>query len=76
VPGLNTGNVLVCPESLPKEVAYGMMKATFENLQTLRQAVAAARDTSIANTAKLFGQFTVPFHPGAEQYLKEAGAVK
>ena len=76
VPGLNTGNVLVCPESLPKEVAYGMMKATFDNLQTLRSAVAAARDTSIANTAKLFGQFTVPFHPGAEQYLKEAGAVK
>jgi TRAP transporter TAXI family solute receptor len=76
VPGLNTGNVLVCPESLPKEVAYGMMKATFDNLQTLRQAVAAARDTSVANTAKLFGRFIVPFHPGAEQYLKEAGAVK
>jgi TRAP transporter TAXI family solute receptor len=76
VPGLNTGNVLVCPESLPKEVAYGMMKATFDNLQTLRSAVAAARDTSVANTAKLFGRFIVPFHPGAEQYLKEAGAVK
>jgi TRAP transporter TAXI family solute receptor len=76
VPGLNTGNVLVCPESLPKEVAYGMMKATFENLQTLRSAVAAARDTSVANTAKLFGQFTVPFHPGAEQYLKEVGAIR
>jgi TRAP transporter TAXI family solute receptor len=76
VPGLNTGNVLVCPESLPKEVAYGMMKATFENLQTLRQAVAAARDTSVANTAKLFGRFIVPFHPGAEQYLKEVGAIR
>jgi TRAP transporter TAXI family solute receptor len=76
VPGLNTGNVLVCPESLPKEAVYGMMKATFDNLQTLRQAVAAARDTSVANTAKLFGQFIVPFHPGAEQYLKEVGAIR
>jgi TRAP transporter TAXI family solute receptor len=76
VPGLNTGNVLVCPESLPKEVAYGMMKATFENLQTLRSAVAAARDTSVANTAKLFGRFIVPFHPGAEEYLKEVGAIR
>ncbi|AFV75592.1 TRAP transporter solute receptor, TAXI family [Thermus oshimai JL-2] len=76
VPGLNTGNILVCPESLPQEVAHAMMKATFDNLQTLRSAVAAAKDTSVANTAKLYGKFIIPFHPGAERYLKEVGAVK
>lgn len=76
VPGLDTGNILVCPDSLPQEVAYAMMKATFDNLQTLRSAVAAAKDTSVANTAKLYGKFIVPFHPGAERYLKEVGAVK
>ncbi len=76
VPGLNTGNILVCPESLPKEVVYGMMKATFENLETLRSAVAAAKDTSLANTARLYGRLVIPFHPGAEQYLKEVGAIR
>ncbi|WP_117237319.1 TAXI family TRAP transporter solute-binding subunit [Thermus sediminis] len=76
VPGLNTGNILVCPESLPREVVYGMMKATFDNLDTLRSAVAAARDTSIQNTARLYGQLAIPFHPGAEQYLREAGAIR
>jgi len=76
VPGLNTGNILVCPQSLPQEVVYGMMKAVFENLQTLRSAVAAAKDTSLANTAKLYGRLAIPFHPGAEQYLKEVGAIR
>lgn len=75
-PGLNTGNILVCPESLPKQVAYAMMKATFDNIQTLRSAVAAAKDTSVANTAKLYGKYAIPFHAGAEAYLKEVGAVK
>ncbi len=76
VPGLATGNIVVCPESLPAEVAYGMMKATFENLETLRTAVAAARDTSLEATARLYGKLPIPFHPGAERYLKEKGLIR
>jgi TRAP transporter TAXI family solute receptor len=76
VPGLATGNIVVCPASLPEEVAYGIMKAAFANLQTLRTAVAAARDTSLEATARLYGKLPIPFHPGAERYLKEAGLIR
>lgn len=76
VPGLNTGNVVVCPASLPEEVAYGMMKAVFSNLQTLRTAVAAAKDTSLEATARLYGKLPIPFHPGVEKYLKETGLIR
>ncbi len=76
VPGLATGNILVCPESLPAEAAYAMVKATFENLATLRTAVAAAKDTSLEATARLYGKLPIPFHPGAERYLKEKGLIR
>ncbi|MGC8905452.1 TAXI family TRAP transporter solute-binding subunit, partial [Thermus sp.] len=76
VPGLATGNIVVCPESLPEEAAYAMVKAVFDNLQTLRTAVAAAKDTSLEATARLYGKLPIPFHPGAERYLKEKGLIK
>ncbi|MEZ0349071.1 MAG: TAXI family TRAP transporter solute-binding subunit [Thermus sp.] len=76
VPGLATGNIVVCPDSLPAEAAYGIMKAVFENLDTLRTAVAAAKDTSLEATAKLYGKLPIPFHHGAERYLKEKGLIK
>jgi TRAP transporter TAXI family solute receptor len=76
VPGLATGNIVVCPESLPAEAGYAMVKAVFENLDTLRTAVAAAKDTSLEATAKLYGKLPIPFHPGAERYLKEKGLIK
>jgi TRAP transporter TAXI family solute receptor len=76
VPGLATGNIVVCPDTLPEEAGYALMKATFENLQTLRTAVAAAKDTSLEATARLYGKLPIPFHPGAERYLKEKGLLK
>lgn len=74
---LYTGNVFVCPASMPDELAYNLTKAVFANLQTLITATAAARDTTLKNTAELFAAKTViPFHPGALKYLREAGAIK
>ena len=75
VPGLATGNIVVCPESLPAEAGYAMMKAVFENLATLRQAVAAARDTTLENAVRFVGG-TIPYHEGALRYFREAGALK
>ncbi len=76
VPGLATGNIVVCPDSLPEAAGYGIVKAIFDNLSTLRTAVAAAKDTSLEATAKLYGKLPIPFHPGAERYLKEKGLIK
>ncbi|MBF6592924.1 MAG: TAXI family TRAP transporter solute-binding subunit [Thermaceae bacterium] len=76
-PALFTGNVFVCPASMPDELAYGITKAVFAGLQTLQTATAAARDTTLKASADLYNAKTIiPFHPGAIKYLKEAGAIK
>ncbi len=74
-PTLTFWNLFVCPQSLPEEAAYALTKATFENLATLRQAVAAARDTTLENAVRFVGG-TIPYHEGALRYFREAGALK
>ncbi|MFN4070373.1 MAG: TAXI family TRAP transporter solute-binding subunit [Thermus caldifontis] len=74
-PTLTFWNLFVCPQSLPEEAAYALTKATFENLATLRQAVAAAKDTSLENAVRFVGG-TIPYHEGALRYFREAGALK
>ncbi|GIW31587.1 MAG: C4-dicarboxylate ABC transporter substrate-binding protein [Meiothermus sp.] len=74
---LFTGNVFLCPASMPDDLAAAIMKAVFGNLQTLVTATAAARDTTLKNTVDLYNQKTViPFHPGAIKYLREVGAIR
>ncbi|MFD3004421.1 TAXI family TRAP transporter solute-binding subunit [Thermus tengchongensis] len=74
-PTLTFWNLFVCPESLPAEAAYALTKATFENLTTLRQAVAAARDTTLENAVRFVGG-TIPYHEGALRYFREVGALR
>ncbi|WP_135257708.1 TAXI family TRAP transporter solute-binding subunit [Thermus caldilimi] len=74
-PTLTFWNLFVCPQSLPEEAAYALTKATFENLATLRQAVTAARDTTLENAVRFVGG-TIPYHEGALRYFREAGALK
>jgi len=77
VPALYTGNVVLCPASMPDDLAYAITKAVFANLQTLVTTTAAASDTTLKNTAGLYNAKTViPFHPGAVKYFKEVGAIK
>lgn len=74
---LYTGNVFLCPASMPDDLAEAIMKAVFSNLQTLVTTTAAARDTTIKNTVDLYNQkMVVPFHPGAVRYLREVGAIR
>lgn len=78
VRGLETGNVFICPASMPDDLAYNITKTVFENLKTLQTAVAPAKDTTLAASGKLYASLnkTIPFHPGAVKYLKEVGAIK
>jgi len=74
---LYTGNVFLCPASMPDDLAAAIMKAVFSNLQTLVTTTAAARDTTVKNTVDLYNQkMVVPFHPGAVRYLREVGAIR
>ncbi len=75
-PSLAFWNMFVCPENTPTELAYKTTKAVFENLDTLRASVKAARDTTPESTAKFIGKSAIPFHPGAIQFFKEKGLVK
>jgi TRAP transporter TAXI family solute receptor len=69
-------NMFVCPASTPDDLAYKTVKAVFENLDTLRASVKAAKDTTLENTAKHVAGSSIPFHPGAIRYFKEKGVVK
>ena len=69
-------NRFACPASLPDDVAYTITKTVFEHIQDLHDAIKPSKDTTVANTAKLIGQTTIPFHPGALRYYKEVGAAQ
>ncbi len=75
-PTLAFWNMFVCPESTPEDLAYNTTKALFENVETLRSSVKAAKDTTLESSAKFVGKTAIPFHPGAVKYFKEKGLVK
>ncbi|NYZ12187.1 TAXI family TRAP transporter solute-binding subunit [Azospirillum sp. RWY-5-1] len=63
-------NYLVTHSGVSDDIAYAMTKATYENLEALTAAHAAAKgikfDASVTKSP-------VPLHPGAEKYFKEKG---
>jgi len=65
-------NYLVTHSDVPDDIVYGMTKALFEHLDALAAAHAAAKAIKLENAAK---SPPAPLHPGAERYLKEAGAL-
>lgn len=65
-------NYLVSHSDVSDELAYGMTKAIFDNLDALVAAHSAARAVSLENAPK--GP-PVPMHPGAEKYFKEKGVM-
>ncbi len=65
--------ILVVKEDLPEDVVYNVTKGLFENLDEIRQAHYKANDTTLERAIEAI---TVPFHPGAIKYYKEAGIWK
>jgi hypothetical protein len=58
---------------LEKDVVYSVVKAVFENLNQVKKA--HSKFTSINVKNALVGM-SIPLHPGAEKYFKEAGVLK
>jgi TRAP transporter TAXI family solute receptor len=56
----------------PDDLVYAMTKATFENLDDLQAAHAAAKDIKLEGAA---ASPPAPLHPGAERYFREKGAL-
>ncbi len=72
VPAAAVPNYLVTSSEVDEELVYQMTKAIFENLDELVAAHQAAKEIDPAKAAK---DTTVPLHPGAERYFKEAGLI-
>lgn len=64
------GNVLVTHAGVSEETVYQMTRLMFENLDRLRASHAAANDI---DPARAIEGLSIPLHPGAERYYREAG---
>lgn len=73
VPTLSVQAILVVNKDMSDEVAYTLTKTLFENLDTVAKSHKKGEEISLA---KALDGITIPFHPGAEKYLKEKGAMK
>ncbi len=73
MPTAAINNFLVTHSGVSDDVAYGMTKSLFENLDGMVSAHAAAKDIKLD---KAVAGMPVPLHPGAEKYYREKGLLK
>lgn len=64
-------NFAVAHKDLPADLAYGIVKAVFGNLDEMIKAQSAARETIPSNVDR---NTIIPLHPGAVRYYREVGA--
>ena len=64
---------LVAGAEVSEKVIYDLTKALFENQPELASAHAKGAELSLESAVD---GVSVPFHPGAEKYFKEVGAIK
>lgn len=63
-------NIMAANKDLPEPVAYGIVKAVFENHDRMMRTHSSARDTLLENVVH---NTVLPFHPGAVRYFREKG---
>jgi len=64
---------LIVNAKLPEKKVYQLTKALFENKPVIEAAHTKGKELSPTYAV---GGISVPFHPGAEKYFKEAGSLK
>lgn len=73
VPTLSVQAVLVVSTDMSDDVAYAITKTLFENLDAVGKSHNKGSEIALE---KATDGITIPFHPGAERYLKEKGIIK
>lgn len=73
VPTLSVQAILVANKDMPDDVAYELTKILYENADSVAKAHNKGAEIKVQNAAD---GVTIPFHPGAEKYLKEKGIIK
>ena len=64
------GNVLLIKSDVPEEIVYQSTKAVMENLDFMGKVHPAWKKVSKEG---IINGFTIPLHPGALRYYREAG---
>jgi TRAP transporter TAXI family solute receptor len=73
VPTAIVQNFLVTHDGVSDDIAYGMTKALWTNLDQLVAAHPAAKAIDIRHA---LDGMPIPLHPGAQKYYKEVGILK
>jgi uncharacterized protein len=73
VPTISTLAVLVTSSDQPDELAYGVVKAVFQNLADFRRLHPALSTLDIKDMVP--SEAVIPIHPGALKYYREAALV-
>lgn len=73
VPTLAVQAMLVVNKDMSDDVAYTITKLLFDNIGDVAKAHNKGAEITLARAAD---GVTIPFHPGAEKYLKEKGVLK
>lgn len=68
-------HMLFADKNVPEEIIYNITKAILENTDKLAKIHKVAGSFN-AKDVKMAIEGVVPFHPGAEKYLKEKGILK
>lgn len=64
---------LFVDESVGEELVYQLTKAMWENIDTLKEAHSALRETTLEGAVQNLAG--LPLHPGAERYYREQGVL-
>lgn len=73
VPTLAVQAMLVVNKDLPEALVYQITKLLFENIGDVAKAHNKGAEITLQHAAD---GVTIPFHPGAEKYLREKGILK
>lgn len=73
VPTLSVQAILVANKDMPDDVAYELTKTLYENTEAIAKAHNKGSEIKLENATD---GVTIPFHPGAEKYLREKGIIK
>lgn len=64
---------LICSPNLDEDTVYNLTKGLFDNQSEIAAAHAKGEELSLEYAVS---GISVPFHPGAEKYFKEVGAIQ
>ena len=62
--------LLICTEDVPDEIVYQMLKNLFANIEGVQASHVSMNAFNLEEAAS---GMTIPIHPGAEKFYKEAG---